>query len=318
MKIKISTDLNTIEFWAIGDEIPRIAGTEMRQDHLLIHTFGKPALITDNAAIARLPSVQRDLVIRLLEFPQRIIEYDNISLEWSDMKYPGVWSPSIDTALFIKALRKLFSQPEYLNGVSSFLEIGCGSGFLSKYTIVKKLNSGKPIVTAELMDINKDALICAQDNIKDISRNTNVIYTLNKANTPIKPIGAYDLIICNPPYIPRPCSDNSNPFEGLFLYGEILDKTGELLNPEGSLIINFSSISKPDIYSEYEKKFSIEILEKIRIPLKIPLITARLSQQSKDWMDYLIKNNKLETDESEKDGYRYWQTIEIAQCKLKR
>ena len=71
----------------------------------------------------------------MLEFKKRIIEYDKVSVEWSDIKYPGVWSPSIDTALFIKALQRMVSQPEYLENINSFLEIGCGSGYKYWQTI---------------------------------------------------------------------------------------------------------------------------------------------------------------------------------------
>lgn len=317
MKIKISDNLDKIEFWAIDEEIPKVAGAKLDQNQLLIHTFENPVLITDTAAIARLPSVKRDLVMRLLEFYKRVIEYDGVSLEWSDIKYPGVWSPSIDTALFVKALKKVFKQSGYLENINSFLEIGCGSGYLSKYILAKKLETGKAILSAELMDINRDALVCANNNIKEIQKDTSIIYTLNTADKPLGIKQRYDLIICNPPYIPRPNSSHNNPFEGLFLYGEILQKSEKIINPNGSLITNFSSLSKSDIYKEYENKFNIKTLEKMRVPLKIPLITAGLSQQSRDWMDYLIKNHRMETDETEKSGYRFWQTIEIVECKLK-
>ena len=55
-----------MEFRAINGEIPKVTGgsAEKYGPEMLIHTFLKPCLLVDNAAIARLPSVKRDRVLR--------------------------------------------------------------------------------------------------------------------------------------------------------------------------------------------------------------------------------------------------------------
>ena len=319
MRIKIDPKITKIEFFAQQDEIPKVIGgsAEKYGPEFLVHTFKNSRLLTDSAAIARLPSVKRDLLARLLEFQKRVVEYDGVEIEWSDIKYPGVWGPSIDTILFARALKKLFKKPNYLKNIGSFLEIGCGSGYLSKYILQKKDEAGMSLHHVHLMDINPDAILCAMTAIEKVRKDIFVSYSLNTPCKPIQAAHSYELIICNPPYVPRPNDNPDNPFEGLFLYGEILNKAEKLMKPSAKLIVNFSSISKTDVFSEFSKKFDIKIIEKMKVPLKIPLITSQMSKESKKWMEYLLKNKKLIVDPSEKTGYKYWHVIEIAECKLR-
>ena len=319
MKIKIDPEMKKIELWAVNEEIPNVTGESIHKydSEKLIYCFVRPQLLTDNARINKLPSVKRDQIIRLLEFPQKIIEYDEVKIVWSSAKYPGVWAPSIDTILFARALRNLLRTESYFKKVHSFLEIGCGNGFLSKYILEKQSKRGCPIEYAHLMDINRDALICAMDNIEKIRGQTLISYSLNKPKKMIKVAHPYDLILCNPPYIPRPKAKLNNPFEGLFLYEEILKRARQILKPESRLIINFSSLSQADILPAFRKIFMIKQICSLKIPLKLPLLTARSSKESQKWMTYLEKNKKLMIDATEKSGYRYWHKITIVECKLK-
>jgi len=319
MKIRIDSELKVVEFWAVDQEIPKVTGGSVKKygPEYLIHTFIKPRLLVDNARIMTLPSTKRDMVVRLLEFPNRVIEYDGVRLSWTDQQYPGVWSPSIDTILFAKALRFLLRSSFFLKNACSFLEIGCGSGFLSKYILQKKLEIKKPIKYAHLMDINHDALTCAMNTIDEVKGTTLISYSLNRPREIIKTTNQHDLVISNPPYIPRPNARINNPFEGLFLYQEIFKRASELLRPGSILLTNFSSISKSEVWPLFVKKFKIKTIYKMKVPLKIPLITARFSEESRKWMNYLEKKDKIIVDRSEKSGYRYWHVIQIVECRLK-
>jgi len=320
MRILIDPAITKATFFAQGPEIPKVTGGVLRRknEEVPVHAFLRPKLLTDIAAIGRLPSSRRDMIARLLEFHRRVVEYDGVSVEWSDIEYPGVWGPSIDTVLFAKALHMLLKLPRYRASVRSFSEIGCGSGFLSKYVIKKKSDLGAPLHHAHLMDINPDALTCAMRAIEETRGNTLVTYTLNKPEKPLKVTQGYDLVVCNPPYVPRPHEKHTNPFEGLFLYGEILRRAEELLSQNGTLMTNFSSISRRDVYPEFQKKFTMRTLVKMKVPLKIPLITAQQSDESRRWMEYLLRTKRFIVDRSEQSGYRYWHSIEIVACKLKK
>ena len=66
MKIRIDQNLKKVEFRVINGEIPKVTGGSAKKygPEMLIHTFLKPCLLVDNAAIARLPLVKRDRVLR--------------------------------------------------------------------------------------------------------------------------------------------------------------------------------------------------------------------------------------------------------------
>lgn len=317
MKIVLDKELKTLSLYATGDEVPKVTGGNRVRHEFLVHTFKNPRLLTDNAAIARLPSVLRDAVVKTYEFPVRLTEYDGISIFWSEAEYPGVWAPSIDTMLFARALRKRLIAPRRLGRFSSLLEIGCGSGFLAKYLLAKKKEEGVHFANAHLMDINLDAIKCALDNLDAVRAATNISYSHNRVNSPLKIDRDYDLVICNPPYIPRPAAGRGNPYEGLFLYREIFDKAERMLGKGSLLYICFSSLSEDMALPLFRKKFFVKIVDAMRVPLKIPAVFSGLSPESRAWVKYLERRGTVMIDKSERSGYRYWERIRIAECRLK-
>ena len=310
MKLKIDPNLNFLDIYAVGTEVPQL-GVGLKQKELKIHRFEAPVLLTDNARISKLPSLKRDAVLKLNEFPDRVVEYDGVSVHWSPVHYPGVWCPSIDTILFAKGIREALVKTRILKKINNFLEIGTGSGFLSKYLLIKKKDLGEGTQSARLTDINRDALRCAKDNIANIKGKTKVFYTLAKNAGKLEIPGKYDLVITNPPYIPRSNARKNNPYEGLMLYRELVLKIRKILKPDGVFMTNFSSLSRSIVRPELDKIFNLKTVAKMRIPLKIPVVTAGFSPESRKWINYLKKKRFLEEDKGEKSGYRYWHTIEI-------
>ncbi|MDP3947801.1 MAG: class I SAM-dependent methyltransferase [bacterium] len=317
MKLVLDKKLKALSVYAVGDEVEKVTGGNPGAREFLVHTFKNPRLLTDNAAIAKLPSVLRDAVVKTYEFPERVTEYDGVSVFWSEAEYPGVWAPSIDTMLFARALRKALAGTRRLKSARSLLEIGCGSGFLAKYVLAKKRVLGKPLEFAHLMDINRDAIKCALDNLDGVRRGTDVFYSHNRIGAPLRMDRRYDLVICNPPYIPRPAAGRGNPYEGLFLYHEIFDKAEAMLQPDARLYICFSSLSEDAMLALFKKKFRVRILDSLKVPLKIPPVFSGLSAESCRWVKYLERCGTVMIDTSERSGYRYWETIRIAECALK-
>jgi methylase of polypeptide subunit release factors len=263
-----------------------------------------------------------------------------VEVAWSEARYPRVWCPTIDTILLARAAR------QHLDGrrrrgralPGSFLEIGCGSGFVAKYVLQKAAEAGSPVKRAHLMDISRDALSCAMAAIEPVQGRTLVSYSLNLAGEPIAAADRYDLLVCNPPYVPRPRArvttptararrepralvgveePNRNPFEGLFLYGEIQRLASVLMDESSRLLLILSSLSREDVVREMARVFTIRTLRALDVPLKIPVVTARASRESRAWMDWLERTKRLTVDETEASGYRYWQRIEVAELALR-
>ena len=307
MIIKFNKELTEQEIYANGDELARIMGLDKdekgnrvyahpKEEKRHIITFKHPVLVTHNYRISHLEPTLRDTLFALYGSPVRITEYDNTSLEFEQKKYPGVWGPSIDTLLFCRALGKT-----NLTAKKKAIEVGSGSGFISKYI----LEHTPSLESLTLIDLNRYALECAQENIKDrrakFFAGDGIEFIQGKK---------YDMMICNPPYIPRPKSINDNPYEGIGLLAYLIANAPRLLTNNGIFITNISSLCK-DITEKIINKSNVEVkeLDSMEVPLKVYNVL-----NNKEWMDYLLERG---LQKNRHDGYDYWHTIAIHQIKPK-
>jgi len=226
MIIKISDDLKREEIWANGIELSNIMGMDFvngkrvsfypSSEKKLVHTFMNPVLMTDNYKIGKLEPTVRDTLFSLFQCKPRWVEYDGVSTYW-DETHKKVWCPSIDTILFAKVLKKYLIGYGFKKGV----EIGCGSGFLTKYILEKN----KKVEEFLAIDINRDAIKSTEDNIDDSRLKVYCGDALKRIKGE-----KFDLIICNPPYVPRPGSLDDNPYEGIALMRHLVQEGQNYLN----------------------------------------------------------------------------------------
>lgn len=288
MLLKFSPDLSKQEIWATGLEQTGIMGRREVGNNILVHTYDNPVLVTDNYRISNLNPTLRDTLFSILASCPRTVEYDGVSVTWDD-SYKGVWSPSIDTLLLAKALNKvLINNP----GIKSALEIGCGSGFLSKCVITKS----KKLESIVINDINPFAIKSARDNIND----PRAIYRVGDG---LKELSdkTFDLIVCNPPYVPRPDSIENNPYEGVSLLHYLIHEGQKHLNQGGLIVVGASSLSDHLVF-DHKPTMSLETLEEMEVPLKINNIL-----NNDEWMTYLLAHG-LKKDFH--NGYEFWHRIE--------
>jgi 16S rRNA G966 N2-methylase RsmD len=306
MYMKFSKDLFAQEIYAQGNELVGLLAkdkdeqgnrlyskpdTEMQ--HVL--TIDYPVLVTDNYKIGQLNSTLRDTVFALFSSPIKTVEYDGTIIAFEQRKYPQVWGPSIDTLLMAK-----FLTPEYLANVETVAEFGCGSGFLS----MRAIQNAKNLKKITIIDINKYAIQCAKDHINDERAefiNGDAIKSVEGRK--------FDLIICNPPYIPRPKSIDDNAYEGIGLLAETILQTKNLLNDNGRFLTNISSLSdsviKPVIA---DTGVHYKLLGKRFVPLKVYNVL-----NNPDWMNYLLNEKGLKKESHE--GYDFWHNIKITEIR---
>ncbi len=312
MIIKISEDLGKEEIWANGMELSNIMGMDFvggkrvssypSNSKKYIYTFTNPVLMTDNYKIGKLEPGLRDTLFSLFQCKPRLIEYDHVSTYWDDT-HKGVWCPSIDTLLFAKVLKKFLKENKNLK---TGVEIGCGSGFLTKYVLEKS----KEINNFLAIDINPYAIKSVEDNIGDERLQVHCGDALKKINgaSPGVPQNTefrgkkFDLIICNPPYVPRPGSIDDNPYEGVSLMRHLIQKGQKYLNDGGVLILNVSSLAE-DLVFDKEPLMKSVVLDKMKVPLKVNNI-----MNNKDWLKYLESKG---LEKNMHDGYLYWQELKI-------
>lgn len=300
MIIRIDNELKHEEVFANGNELASIMGKDRvdgkrvykypPEKEEFAYRFDNPVLLTNSHKISMLPPTLRETLLALFASRPRIVEYDGVSITW-DSKHNTVWCPSIDTILFAKTLREIFKNR---TDFKLALEIGCGSGYLSKY-ILSKLSGLEHMI---INDINPDAIGCAQDNINDSRAGYYTGDGFKKLDEQ-----KYDLVISNPPYIPRPGEIADNPYEGIGLLKYMLENTSKFLNTGGLLVTNISNLSW-DLVIDEKVKSKVKILNRLEVPLKVNNVL-----NNPQWIEYL-KSVGLKC--GMRDGYEYWQEIFIA------
>jgi release factor glutamine methyltransferase len=308
MILRFSKDLATLDVYASGIELSQYLGRDRdaqgrRAQHpgsarIHIATFHHPVLVTDNHRIAALGDTDttlRDTLFALYGASEKTIEYDGLSLSWVQGAHPTVWGPSIDTLLFCRALGKLD-----FSGAQAAAEIGSGSGFLSAYL----LRNTPALHRATLVDFNPEAIASSREWIGDPRARFHAGDGIGFLES-----GQYDLVLCNPPYIPRPGSIDNNPYEGVGLLVHLIEHAREYLTPHGVLVTNISSLCRRIADSAIANAgVSARAIDTLEVPLKVYNVL-----NNEEWMDYLVKEKGLHA--TRHDGYDYWHTIAITEIR---
>jgi tRNA1(Val) A37 N6-methylase TrmN6 len=307
MIIEFSRGLEKQDFYANGNELASVMGLDKDEAGRRVYeypndkkvhvaTLDKPVLVTDVYRIAQLEPTQRDTVFKLLESPLRRTIYDGVGIDFEQDKYPGVWGPSIDTIAFCEGLSRLD-----LSRVKNAIEIGSGSGFISKYLLEKLPN----LESVDLVDLNPRTEGCWKDNIGD----TRAHFYIGDGSAHMESRQT-DLLICNPPYIPRPRSIDDNAYEGIGLMKSLIGGAKTMLSEDGVLVINYSSLSEKEAMKAIDKSgMAMETLVKMEVPLKVCNVL-----NNSEWVEYLLQRGMQSKNQS---GYQYWHNIFIVALRRK-
>lgn len=305
MILSFDRDLSRLDVHANGTELASIMGMDRDEQGERVHTyprdkstyvtsFDEPVLVTDSHRIAALGDedpVLRDTVFALYGSGERITEYDGTRLAFVQDEYPGVWGPSIDTVVLARSLEQLDQ-----SGVQTAVEIGAGSGFVTK----RLLERFSGLRRATMVDMNPTAIKACRDAVTDERARFHTgdgmdFLSRHKA----------DLVVCNPPYIPRPRAIGDNAYEGVGLIVELIDRAGDYLAPGGSLVINVSSLCMHIArHALDDADVDFRQIDTLEVPLKVYNV---LNNQL--WLDYLLTECNLVQER--RRGYDYWQTLHI-------
>ncbi len=300
---RFSTDLKEQKIYANGYELATVMGMDRdsnghrvydypESEEKLAAILADPKLMTDVYKISKLEPAVRDTILKLYESPMKITEYNGVKLHFEQGRYKSVWGPNIDTLLFCRAVNKL--NAKRFKG-KDVIEIGPGSGFISKYLLEKF----PEISSMTLVDINPYAIESSKDNIKDLRASFIVGDAVEYLEG-----RKFDILVCNPPYIPRPGSIDDNPYEGTGLIKHLIKNFRQIINPGGMIITNLSSLSDEEV-----RKVTIDAglkekkLDKMTVPLKVCNVL-----NNRDWLDYLLAHG---LKKERKSGYDYHHTITI-------
>ena len=289
-----------------GERRPLIPTTLAMQ----VARFEDAVLMTDRQRIYR-EVKDPDVLNFLLGDSLRVNRFDCTATVMDTEEFPSVWSPSIDTDLF-RLAAKVVIEGNKLTQVKNAAEIGYASGAIARY-LTDKLDI-KHMLLAEL---NPDARKCAEQVFTGTGAGLE-FYDGDgiEAMEQVTSQGTrFDLIACNPPYLPRPAinatgEDNAMHFEGTELFTALITKAPRYLTDGGRLIINVSTLALNalDKADRAARDAGLErrLLFTKRVPVKIYEFLT-----DEGWQDSLEKNGVLER----LDGY-VWQTLMFLEYRL--
>ena len=306
---KISKDMKSMQLFAQWDEIASVMWKDRDIHNNRVYTYDineieyicdieNPVLMTDYFAIQNIQDyLIRETVYMLYTKPIRCIEYDDYKMLFEQRNYLWVWWPSIDTIFCSKVL----SEYDFTH-IHTVAEVWSWSWFIWRY-IAYKNSSIQKIV---LNDINPKA----EDYYKDFPiASTDSEFYLGDAT---KFLGnqKFDMVVCNPPYIPRPNSIDDNPYEWLSLLQYLVENAHLYLNPNGKLMLNISSLTQPH-FEVFVKDAWLKavLLDSMKSPLKVFNIL-----HNANWMQYLKEHCGLKEEMHE--WHLWWHTILVYEISL--
>lgn len=254
---------------------------------------------------------EKNSLKEILSTGHKIIIHRGVIIHVDRRKDLQVFGPSIDTLL----VNEILSQEIYENEIviEKALEIGCGNGLIT----VSLAKSCKNLNEIYSLDINFNAIYCVHKNINAninpfiLSKKkvylTNGEYGTSLFNT------KYNLIVCNPPYIPLEDSkkdinkkiDYFQAVGGLELVDEILSSLNEVLAHDGKLLLLVSNLSLDYTISKIPEQF------KYTLPLPNGhrvLFDVEAVLNDPNWLKFLTEKCGLiiEKDNFFHDIYPIW------------
>ena len=305
MKLVIDAGITRLDVVAHGRELASLMGRDKGEDGARVYTWpdseeqrvasiADPVLMTDHHQIGILGEtdpVVRDTVAALYGSRTRITRYDDTEIHFDQSRYPGVWGPSIDTILFCRALSKMELGP-----IKTSIEVGAGSGFITKYL----LKHDPTLERATMVDMMPAAIRACQDAIED----PRARYYTGDGMEFLEHARA-DLVISNPPYIPRPQSIDDNPYEGVDLMVGMIQHAETFLNPGGKLLLNYSDLCADIADAAISKAgLSQRVVDSMRVPLKVFNVL-----NNEEWLRFLVEEKGMKAERHR--GYDYWHTIKV-------
>ncbi len=162
-----------------------------------------------------------------------------------------IYEPAEDSYLLEKYV-KIFAK-------GNVLDLGCGSGIQSLAAL-----SCKDVKKVVGVDINPECIEYCKKNIPKAEFIVSDLFSNVK--------GKFDLIIFNPPYLPKDSDEDSESalittggYTGIELLDRFLKEVGHFLNFDGKILIVVSSLTG-DVDSLIKKyNFKFKILEKQKV-----------------------------------------------------
>jgi methylase of polypeptide subunit release factors len=225
------------------------------------------------------------------------VEFRGQHCRHDDPRFPGAWTPNIDTLALLQAILSVHDAEPVLRG--RCLEVGCGNGFVAQV-----LASAAPAVEEmHLMDVNPVSIASASDRLPSAR---GFRFHTGAAQQLMPTLGHFDLVVCNPPYVPHTSRLDTNEYEGVELIEHMVGLRKSWLRPGGSLVLLVSSVSMPRL--RHLGLDESTCVYSRRVPFKVHAVV-----NDPEWLRELLEEGEgIERDaDPATSGYEYWQTLHV-------
>ena len=230
----------------------------------IVEVIDNPMSVFDFWGIINSSGVkEKNILKEILSTGHKLIYHRNILLHVDRRKDLGVFGPTIDTVLITEILAQQIFETENHN-IKSALEIGCGNGLIT----VAIANNCKNLDSITAIDIDFNSINCCHRNLRAnlnpfLYERLKIVLNYGEFDTDLFK-KKFDLIVCNPPYIPFISEDFGrfhnkrdyfNAIGGLSLIEDILTNLSEILAEGGKLLLLVSSMSLDYTLEKLPKQF---------------------------------------------------------------
>jgi methylase of polypeptide subunit release factors len=254
--------------------------------------LGDPLVLLESARDDR----DLDIVRTFLASSAKIVLLRNVLVYVDRIANPTVFGPSIDTLLVsdwliterfaasrtVDEFREFFDEPvskaateRLLAGGVDILEIGSGSGLILAAFVRKE----PMIARLDAVDKQLDAVVTTYRNVipqrlihkgelGKRGRYTVGDFDLQSVTEP------YDVVVCNPPYIPRPdaaieIDHRSAATMGTELLEQVAASAAALVGDKGVLFMVTSSLSGETLPKSIPPNYRAEVRLSVRVPFRV-------------------------------------------------
>ena len=232
-----------------------------------------------------------------------------IEIHWRDLRFlwrqeKDFWPPSVDS---FRLLQNLANENVWKNA-RHVLDIGCGTGFLG----IACASFSKGVKSVGLSDWLPTPLLYSSMNWRsNIPTTRKVSLKLHLGLHDVWPWEnqsnrrKYDLVVCNPPYLPLSERFGKIGLESTVAGTDLLCRVLENAKHLGKRVfIQYSSLAEDDVAERCaHQNINLKSIGKEwRVPFRV-----RFALDHEQYMDWLISERGLEFDPESK--YKYWHLV---------
>lgn len=231
------------------------------------------------------------------------INYDGVEVLWVDQD--DFWPPSIDAFHFTQSLR---NDGLCDANIESVLDIGTGTGFLGLWLAKHNSNVKQLYMSDWLLTPLLFAGYNAWRNIKSFSgrdvayRLLPGIYDYWSFDGESAPVTRFDVLLCNPPYLPLPNDKmgkyHSTPVTGTELLEFVIRESHRLAK---TTYISFSDLANEDIEDCLSGDCKLEAIGEAYVPFRITDV-----MKDEEVLSFLKKRG---LEEPGNKHHRYYHTV---------